>query len=742
MSLLTALGAVGVAYLRRLWPLLVVLSVPAVPVVLMSELASVWPALDPVVVNGAVEPLNSPGTGLWVFLGATLVVALALTPIALGGAVLLGAGAMLGRRVTVRDAWRQALRRHLSTLGWLLLLLLWTALVLGLLFTALLVVEAPVGLTVVVLVPLVLYTLPVVVVALPVILLEGHRPFRALAVSWQMGRFRRLKFLLFAALAFGSGYLVRQGLEYLGSLAAVQSVDPLLTMAATALVTALLAPLWPLLVSAPVMLCDSGTRDLDLVAADRQIPRSVTVPEPGSSPEPAARTDPRGRTLVTVPLLALAILLPVAVTPLTLWASGTPRVFTSPVGSISRDEAVPALAAEGDRALITAFQNGPQVVVCDPECVATGDHPYQRRGGAALAADPGFVHTFWREYEHEDREDEASGKYDPHEDSGLYLRHCADLVAETCEEEVGPGTLVRPFGGHHWHVHSAIAPLDEGVVVASYASDRSRAEHFELADQGGLRVQVCEDTACADPHTVVLPEDIRVGAPSMDGTFLDVAVSPEDGFAVTAYDGNHGGLTLVHCPDDECAAPEITEVAPATLLSEYEGYLAPRFGARVEYRPDGTPVVAYRVAQGGAAHVVDCHDAACAEFTDRAVTGPGWARPVPGLAVDSRGNPQLVTFDTTAEQVVLVSCLDSGCAETVTVPLREFEGEPGVTVLTLDEADRPHLLWAQDDPDPFWRTPTFDASSEYVRCLEPRCGADGTAPDAGPDHRSAGLPVP
>lgn len=405
MGVLTALRAVGATYLRRLWPLLVVLSVPAVPVVLMTELASVWPALHPVVVNGAVEPLNSPGTGLWVFLGATLVVALALTPIALGGAVLLGGGAMLGRRVTVRDAWRQALRRHLSTLGWLLLLLVWIALVLGLLFTSLFVVEAPVGLTVVVLLPLVLYTLPVLVVALPVILLEGHRPLRALAVSWQMGRFRRLKFLLFVVLAFGSGYLVRQGLEYLGALAAVQSVDPLLTMAATALVAVLLAPLWPLLVSAPVVLHEGSTRNLDLVAADRQIPRAESFRAAVSEaiPEPAPGPAPGGPALVAVPLLALAVLLPVAVAPLALWVSGTTQILTSPVEGISDDEVTPTMEAVGDDVRISAAQWTNQLILCDPDC-ATVEHGRLGRGGALVETDAGLLVTSWREYRHEDRE--------------------------------------------------------------------------------------------------------------------------------------------------------------------------------------------------------------------------------------------------------------------------------------------------------------------------------------------------
>src|SRR5699024_6098023 len=102
----------------------------------------------------------------------------------------------------------------------------------------------------------------------------------------------------------------------------------------------------------------------------------------------------------------------------------------------------------------------------------------------------------------------------------------------------------------------------------------------------------------------------------------------------------------------------------------------------------------------------------------------GWARPVPGLALDSLGNPQLATFDMATEQVVLISCLDSGCTKTTTVPLQEFEEEPALTALTLDQDDRPHLVWAQGTP--YLRsTRDFSAEAEYVHCLQPRCGADG-----------------
>lgn len=704
------LGSVGTVYLRRLGPLLVVLSVPAVPALLMAEMVLLWSPMDTIVVNARTETLGSLKASQWVFLGAAALVGLVATPIGLGGVLLLGGGALLGRRITVTAAWRQALRRYPTILALLLTLMLWAALFLGLLWVTLFVWELAPPLVWVWLLPPALYTLPVLIVALPVALLEGHGLFLAIATAWLMGRFRRSTHLMFVALAFGLGYAVRELLEHLTTWAALQTVVPLVVMTVTALISTLMAPLWPLLICAPVAQSDPDThiRDLDLAALDRQLPRT----DPASS----------RRFPALVLLSALALLFSAIPDPLMLWVTNATQLRIEPVDLVSTDEATFALEARDDRTLLSSFQRGTTVLVCDPECTPTGDRWGAYNGGATLLTDTGFVDTAWKEFQHEDAE--GDDKYAPHEDSGLYLRHCADLEAD-CSESKNKDTLIRPYRGDHYDLYTAIAPLSEGLVVVSHARfDTFKAQDHDLEDRGGLQAHVCKDLACADPHTVILPEDLTAGAFLSDGTLLDVATTPEDGFTISVYNGRHGGINLVHCPDTECTEPEVTQVVADVFVAEYEGYLIPRFGARIEYRPDGTPVVAHRAAQDGAVHVVDCHDTACTEFTDRALTGAGWARPVPGLALDSLGNPQLATFDMATEQVVLISCLDSGCTKTTTVPLQEFEEEPALTALTLDQDDRPHLVWAQGTPYLSF-TRDFSAEAEYVHCLQPRCGADG-----------------
>ncbi|ASU82565.1 hypothetical protein CDO52_07010 [Nocardiopsis gilva YIM 90087] len=352
---------------------------------------------------------------------------------------------------------------------------------------------------------------------------------------------------------------------------------------------------------------------------------------------------------------------------------------------------------------------------CDPECTPGAEFETDEFGGAVTATDSGFVHTGWQEF----RYDHGSGKshYAPHPDSGLYLWECQS--AQECDD--GDGTQVRSFGGLLYGTYSALTPLGKGLVIVSYVrpDDEKDVKEVSGGDTGGLRADVCKDLACTDPQTVPLPNDITVGSTKLDGPFLDVAAAPGGGFAIAAYDANFGSLNVIACADSECAEPKVTPVVGDQFRREYQERLRSRFGARIEYRPDGTPVLAYRDAKSGGAHVVNCHDSACTDFTDRAITGPGWARPVPGLAVDSHGNPQLVTFDMVNERLVLMSCLDGDCADAITTPLRGFTEVPAVSALGLDSEDRPHIVWGQIEDAPL----ATRTSAEYLRCAEALCGA-------------------
>ncbi|WP_143832039.1 hypothetical protein [Nocardiopsis sp. CNR-923] len=463
-------------------------------------------------------------------------------------------------------------------------------------------------------------------------------------------------------------------------------------------------------------------RDVDLVRAGERLPE--TADRSCGRFSDSAMGGPRAvmvpalvLVVVGVPLLGPAL---VAVNPF-----GLPEMVAQPVHGVSDDALSVSVQPTGQGAVIGVAANRVALEVCDPECRDAYQSGWAWKGNGVRVHDGGALWTVWREYEHEDQDREDAERYAPHPDSGLYLLSCADITdCETPDREV----QVRQFTGDHFDPVSAIAPLADGrLLVASYVRPYDPPELPESIeeDEGGLRLHLCEDTACADPQVTLFPPEMTAGGFLVNGEFLALTASAEGGYAMAVTDTAHGSLSMVACAEAMCTDPQVTQIHGDQFYSEHEGRLRGRFGARVEFRSDGTPVVAYRAPHGGRAHLVDCQDALCAEFTDTAVTGPGWARPVPGLAVDTQDRVHLLTPDFAQERLVLLSCLDRSCAQTTSTPLMELsEEEPSLTSLTLDERDRPHMLWGQGWVDPrLMGGVDFEAQAQYLRCAQPLCGS-------------------
>ncbi|MFD6949045.1 hypothetical protein A6A08_06720 [Nocardiopsis sp. TSRI0078] len=744
------LGRVLVTYARRLWALLVVAALPAVPVTLLSQALVVAPARDGAYLNGVLESAANPlAPALVVATGVVALLGLAVAPFALGGSVLLGTAALLGRRISPRQAWQGARRRYFTVLTWLLLLLVLVASSLALYLWAVASDWPPVVTELLVLGPLMAVLVPLTV-SLPLGLVEGHGPFRALLEACRLARHRFIIHLTLVSLSYGVSVLAGTGLEW-ALPRWTDLADGSSALSAITLLTSLVvAPLSLLLGCAPVAYCDfespytapgqdrapgglaSSTpggaryvvqptvRDVDLVRAGEHLPAPAASVSGRSSD--SAFTGPR---LVLVPALALVVFGPPLLGPGLLAANpfGLPEMDAHPVASINSDELSVSLEPTGEGALVGAATSYVNLEVCAPQCrvVAEGERSWM--GDGVRIVDGGALWTVWREYEHEDAEEEAN-RYAPHPDSGLYLLSCADIAdCETPDQE----TLVRPYPENQHHVASAVTPLADGRLLV--ASSVKRYDPPELGvsleqDRGGLRLHLCEDTSCADPKVVLFPPEMAAGGFLTDGEFLAPAAYPGGGYAIAVTDTARGSLSLVACAERACTDPETTQIHGDRFYSEHDSRLRSRFGARVELRSDGTPVLAYRDPQGGRAHLVDCHDALCSEFTDTAVTGPGWARPVPGLAVDSRDRAHLLTPDFAQERLVLLSCLDRSCSQASSAPLLELtEAEPGLTALVLDDQDRPHMLWGQGEFVPGYTGGELEAEAQYLRCLEPLCGA-------------------
>jgi phosphoserine phosphatase len=260
-------------YVRRLWALLVVASLPAVPVTLLSQALVVAPAREGSYLNGVLESTADPlAPALLIATGVIVLAGLAIAPVVLGGSVLLGAAALLGRRISPRQAWQGGRQRYFTVLTWFLLLIFLVLGVSGLALWAL-VSDLPPVLTAIVFFVVLWVLLTPVTVSLPLALVEGHGPFRALVEACRLARHRFGVHLILVGLSYGVSVLAGTGLEW----ALVRWTDlpeggPVLS-AATVLAALLATPLSVLLSCAPLAYAEA----LELIGDHRRAGRDVWI---------------------------------------------------------------------------------------------------------------------------------------------------------------------------------------------------------------------------------------------------------------------------------------------------------------------------------------------------------------------------------------------------------------------------------------------------------------------------------
>ncbi|MDA2803262.1 transporter permease [Nocardiopsis suaedae] len=708
-------------YRDNLWALIVTAGIPVAPMVLLVQPLDIAYARDALYVNGVLEPMGEPsGTVLWAS-GVALLLFFLASPIPMGATVLLGGAALLGRTIGVVDAWRTALRRYFATLTWQLLLVVFTAAVVAGAIGLALTDSTIWGIVPAVLIPVVVL-LPTLAVMLPIALLGGVGPWRGLADAWKSGRGRREVHLWYVLASFGLVAVLGEGLERgLGATVGWGDGHPAMLLLRF-LASVVLSPLVVLLICAPAVYDKEGRgtwSPLDLSRAAEAIPKSRETREAW-----AGQWRRRKGALV-----AVAILLPGILTPAVRWVDpfDTPVVAQSPVRSIEEegeDERSVEVIAQGDidgspvLAVKDRSEGGPAIGVdeCDPECGPLVRSDVEGRYVMAPSAtfvndglmSVAWVERAWREEDYSALADSNLGLESPGPESGVRLWRCTDVFS--CEDV--DGVLLRVFQGSYWGTSTAVEPLEDGVVVASYVDDDERVTG------GGLQAHVCRDAECEDPQTIRFPDELT--ASGEVGRSLDVTATPGGGFMIAAMDTAYGSLSLIACADAECAEPVVTEVFGDRFRT---GAPLDRrlLGVEIEPRPGGAPVVAYRDVRDGTVHLLDCHDGACTDYEDRELTGPAWERPAPGLAVDSQGKPQLTDFDMENRRLRLISCLDGGCTDTerthLSVPMDE--GAPGFSRIALDRQDRPRIVWGSG---------SAGEDAEELVCSRPLCGVEPQKP--------------
>lgn len=268
---------------------------------------------------------------------------------------------------------------------------------------------------------------------------------------------------------------------------------------------------------------------------------------------------------------------------------------------------------------------------------------------------------------------------------------------------------------------AAVVEHQDTVHVFSFAPAEDNT-HLDI------RRHTCPGGDCTDADQTELGTTAIHFTDRQGFEYYDAAVDAQGRPAVSVFDPHDGSVMLFTCSDQQCAERQEELVVPPTNFSDtdYEATHDPDTtpGARVEVRPDGTPVVAYRSALDGSARILDCADPACTDAKERVLSEPGWQQQLPSLALDSAGRPVLALNDILTGTISLVVCADQGCEDAETVPLSTARAAWENADLVLDEADRPIVvahaqpgwLYTQEEED-------LDEATVLVhRCDLPACG--------------------
>ena len=626
------------------------------------------------VINGRVtllSPLSWPAlTGA---VALTIGWALAQT-VALAAAMLIAAGAMLGRNVPSLAALRVVLRRAPATLtlGMLALLAIATIAAAGL-------VLAEVAGQVWLLLSLPVLALPAtpvmqLLLAVPAVLLEG-RPVRQ-----ALGRARHLAMISVPRTEYTllAGTVVLPVLAWWGlhRLVLPHAIAAAASGMAFAVLSVLTGAFQAVLLSRIFLV-------LLLLKEDEAALHEVARRLPDAPPAAARR----------VWVLAASALLPglvyggtVLINPLGWvkatetslaegWAHGSGQSMESGgLGSFRFD--LKALYPGADRPLTMVMDSsdvtGAGVFMCDDadgDCTfAWSDNPRQYGPVAAgtRLADGRVVLAVWNK---------EPGEHD-------HRRALVRLGLLICDR----GKCTAPQGGKpisgpvHGNGRSvAIATRPNGGLVVAWEEDDPKVHALSFA--------YCDDPICSRPERR-MSTHVATRA-SIYGNSLALVVGPDDRLVAALADAGEAADYVLTCADAACTTPHVAR----SEISRF-GLGQASTALSMALRADGRPIIAQREAWGSIS-LLDCRDQACTRFDDVPLAADG---SVPALSLDAAGRALVAYLDKDTRLIMLASCARGTCD---TAPVaRARHGVDGSVTMMVSDRGQPVIAWLDDQRTP------------------------------------------
>lgn len=687
-------------------------------IVAAASLLTVF-ADDLLIVN---EGISTLGTGPDLLGVAIVVVIIAVVHgFALTAATLAILARIDGRRLTVRDAWRGALRRPGSIALAAAALLVVIAVVLSV--TVLISLQPFLGVAVAIAIFIVGIVVAPLLLAWPLIVARKQPFGAALVAAWRSPR-----------AFFG------RAAEPLGS----PRFAVTLTFLAAGVITFVigwlggLLPLgwWTPVVAVALSILPAALTQLLLVAVAAR-GAALRLKEPfeseasGDAPPAEARGAGAlaGIAVLAVPAVVAGLL--IAVNP---WqvpayaAADTPHVW----------RAAQIASWDGGTVLLSRLGGEESSArLCDgATCGPSHDMRSILPTAIAAAADGGVLSASWYPIEGTDR---SEGSFE------LRVTHSTpEALDRWSEPRSDDATADQPstwegFPGEERVLGSIDSTFEGGEAVFTRSNESRMAVAIDTTgpspviasivrpndSDATLALDFCADATCSTSTRTTLEVDWALSV--TNAATLDVA---------SAEDGRSAVVTLTQREADGYGSPLrvmtatadgewTTEILDADLTGAEGGDMLDfSYGAQVARDADGMPVILSRAAGDPALRLFFCTDAACTDATVTDIAPDTKILHAPALAIDSTGRPLIGTVDGSGN-IALLSCDDAVCEDRTMLPLMATaptkDGFTDGFALSVDDQGHPLLAVGTRRAG---STAKASSNGTILACTAARCGAD------------------
>ncbi|MGI5293098.1 hypothetical protein ACQEVF_58670 [Nonomuraea polychroma] len=253
--------------------------------------------------------------------------------------------------------------------------------------------------------------------------------------------------------------------------------------------------------------------------------------------------------------------------------------------------------------------------------------------------------------------------------------------------------LVRLADFNLYDALMALAPRPGGGLVLATA-EQEPAPEGEDSDRHLISLVLCPDLTCARPSAKEIARIGTHGGSRWLNAFT-VDVRPDGRPVVALLNGATGALDVLSCEDPAC--DRLRTAQPVAPGPERDSDLIDRRpGLTMVVRADGRPLIAYRDVDD-AVRLLDCLTWDCTRTEAAALGGAVGQLAAPALVLDRSGRALVAFHDRARDRIMLATCAGVLCVST---PVSRTRDDTLTRLaITLDPRGRPMIAWGDGTGD-------------------------------------------